>query len=180
MDPDRPVLIRGGSVFTATDAAPWAEALVIQGTRIVGVGPLDELADRFREASMLDVGGRTVLPGLIDAHNHFLATGESLSSVDARYPGIASIDDLVRTLADVAGRTPRGEWITAFGFDDAKYERVLTRWDLDRASTAHPIRVHHVSGHHVFVNSVALDRRGVGKDTPDPQGGRLVRDATAG
>jgi predicted amidohydrolase YtcJ len=177
MDLDRPVLIRGGSVFTATAAAPWAEALVIQGSRIVGVGSPDELAGRFRGASMLDVGGRTVLPGLIDAHNHFLATGESLSSVDARYPGTASIDDLVRILAGVAKRTPSGEWITAFGFDDAKYERVLTRWDLDQASTAHPIRVHHVSGHHVFVNSVALHQRGVAEDTPDPQGGRLVRDA---
>jgi predicted amidohydrolase YtcJ len=179
MDPDhRPILIRGGSVFTATDAAPWAEALVIQGSRIVGVGPLDELAERFPGSSMLDVGGRTVLPGLIDAHNHFLATGESLSSVDARHPGTSSIDELVQSLSEVAGRTPIGEWISAFGFDDAKYERGLTRWDLDQASSSHPIRVHHVSGHHVFVNSVALDHRGVGEDTPDPQGGQLVRDAS--
>lgn len=177
MDPDGHVLIHGGRIFTATGATPWTEALVIQGARIVGVGPLDELTERFPGTSMLDVGGRTVLPGLIDTHNHFLATGESLSSVDARYPGTASIDDLVRVLAEVAERTPAGEWITAFGFDDAKYERVLTRWDLDRAGTAHPIRVHHVSGHHVFVNSAALDRSGVGEDTPDPQGGRLVRGA---
>jgi hypothetical protein len=164
-------------VFTATEAAPWAEAIVIEGSRIVGVGALDELVERFPRASILDVAGRTVLPGLIDAHNHFLATGESLSSVDVRYPGTASIDDLVRTLVDAAERTPTGEWITAFGFDDAKYERVLTRWDLDRASVVHPIRVHHVSGHNVFVNSLALDERGIGEDTPDPQGGRLVRDA---
>lgn len=177
IDPDRPILIRGGKVFTANADAPWAEALMIQGTRIVGVGSLGALAERSADASVIDVGGRTVLPGLIDAHNHFLATGESLASVDARYPGTPTIDDLIRRLADAARYAPTGEWITASGFDDAKYERVLTRWDLDRASVAHPIHVHHVSGHHVFVNSVALDRRGVGDDTPDPKGGRLVRDA---
>lgn len=175
MDHDRPVLIRGGNVFTSSAGAPWAEALVIQGSHIAAVGPLEALAERFPGATELDVGGRTVLPGLIDAHNHFLATGESLSSEDARYPNTGSIDDLVRKLADAALRTPTGEWITAFGWDDAKYRRQLTRWDLDRASVAHPIRVHHVSGHHAFVNSLALDQRGVRADTPDPQGGRLVR-----
>ncbi|MGH2630324.1 MAG: amidohydrolase [Actinomycetota bacterium] len=178
MDVDRPTLIHGGGVFTATDDAPWTEALVILGSRIAGVGPLDELTERFPGASSVDVEGRTVLPGFIDAHNHFLATGESLSSVDARYPGTATIDDLIRLLADAAERTPAAEWVTAFGFDDAKHEHVLTRWDLDRASAALPIRVHHVSGHHVFVNSVALAQRGVGEHTPDPQGGRLVRDAS--
>ena len=174
-DPGRPTLIRGGRVFTATDAMPWAEALVIRGSLIVGVGALAELAERFPGASEIDVGGRTVLPGLIDAHNHFLATGESLASVDARYPGIASVDDLIQRLRDAAEFAPPGGWISASGFDDAKYERALTRWDLDRATAAHPVMVLHVSGHHVFVNSEALDRRGVTEDTPDPQGGRLVR-----
>ena len=173
---ERPVLLGGGRVFTAaTD--PWAEALVYRGARIVAVGALSDLLERFPAAERLDVEGRTVLPGLIDAHNHFLATGESLASIDARYPGTASIEDLVRMLADAAATTAPGAWITAFGFDDAKYDDTLTRWDLDRASTAHPIRVHHVSGHHVFVNSLALNERGVADDTPDPQGGSLVRDA---
>ena len=171
-----PILIHGGAVFTAADAAPWAEALVIEGSRIVGVGALDDLGGRFPHASRIDVGGRTVLPGLIDAHNHFLATGESLSSVDARSP--ISIDALVDRLTAAAERTPDAEWITAFGFDDAKQDRALTRWDLDRASSSHPIRVHHISGHHVVVNSMALDRRGIGDHAQDPQGGTLVRDAS--
>ncbi len=172
-----PLLIHGGNVFTAASDAPWTEALVVAGSRIVAVGLFDELLERFPDASRLDVGGRTVLPGLIDAHNHFLATGESLSSVDARFPGIGSIEDLIDELAEAGHAMPPDEWITAFGFDDAKYERVLTRWDLDRVGTENPISVHHVSGHHVFVNSAALELRGVSRDTPDPQGGKLVRDA---
>jgi predicted amidohydrolase YtcJ len=175
--PADPLLIRGGRVYTAIGAAPWAEALVIMGPRIVGVGAAAELAERFPGARTLDVCGRTIVPGLIDAHNHFLATGESLASVDVRYPGTTSVAELVRALADAAQRTQAGEWISGFGFDDAKYERAPTRWDLDGSSTVHPIMVHHVSGHHVVVNSLALDRRGVDEGTPDPQGGRLVRDA---
>ena len=134
------------------------------------------LAERWVDAAVVDVEGRTVVPGLIDAHNHFLATGESLSSVDARYPGVGSIDELIRRIKQAASRTAPDTWITAAGFDDAKVDRPLTRWDLDRATTEHPVMVLHVSGHHAFVNSDALERRGVTDDTPDPQGGRLVRD----
>ena len=177
MDHEGPVLIRGGSVFTATAAAPWAEALVIEGSRIVGVGVLDELVERFPSASMLDVAGRTVLPGLIDAHNHFLATGESLSSIDVRYPGVASCDDLVAAIAGAARTTPDGVAIRAYGFDHAKYDRVPTRRDLDQATTRHPVLVYHVSGHHVLVNGAVLQLRGLRDDTPDPPGGELVRDA---
>jgi hypothetical protein len=176
MDADRPILIHGtAGVFTAARGEPWAEALVIRGSRILAVGRRDEVSARFPDAEPFDVGARTVIPGLIDAHNHFLATGESLSSVDLRYPAVASVTDVVAVLSDAASRTPEGEWITAFGLDDSKYERAPSRWDLDEASVTHPIMAHHVSGHHVFVNSPALAARGVTDDTPDPQGGRLVR-----
>ena len=168
-------LIHGGRVFTARRVDPWVEAVVIRGSHVSAVGPVADLRAGFPDATMLDVGGRTVLPGFIDAHNHFLSTGESLASVNLRYPGAASLDDVLRLLAAEARRTVAGGWITGHGFDDAKYDRPLSRWDLDAVSARHPIRVHHVSGHHVVVNSAALDRRGVTDDTPDPAGGRLVR-----
>ena len=92
------LLVHGGDIFTASGSAPWVDALVVQGDRIVGVGTFEALVSRFPDAASLDVEGRTVLPGLIDAHNHFLATGESLSSVDLRYPSVSSVDDVVRQL----------------------------------------------------------------------------------
>ena len=177
MTNDSQLLLHGGKVFTAAASAPWADALVVQGDRIVAVGPLEDLAARFPDARRRDVEGRTVLPGLIDAHNHFLATGESLSAVNLRYPAVSSVDEIVRLLSAAAGQTVPGEPVTGSGYDDAKYPAALTRWDLDRASTEHPVMVHHVSGHHVFVNSLALALSGVTDDTPDPQGGRLVRGA---
>jgi predicted amidohydrolase YtcJ len=173
-----PLLLHSGRIFTASERAPWAEAVAIVGSRIEAVGTSDDLRDRFPYGRIVDLDGRAVVPGFIDAHNHFLATGESMASVDVRYPRVASPDDLVRVLSEVARRTPAGERISAFGFDDAKYGRAPTRWDLDRATTEHPVAVHHVSGHHVLVNSRLLVDVGVGDYTPDPPGGRLAHDAS--
>jgi predicted amidohydrolase YtcJ len=165
-----------GRVYTADAQGRWASSVAVDHGRIAAVGTDEDVRARFPHAERLDLGGRTVVPGFIDAHNHFLATGESLASVDVRYPAVASADDLIAALARAASETPKGGWVRAFGFDHAKYEREPTRYDLDRATVSHPVAVLHVSGHHVLVNSVALDMRGLGDDTPDPQGGRLVRD----
>lgn len=173
-----PVLLYGGRVFTGDRRRLWADAVAFDTSGILAVGGGDDVHRRFPDAEEIDVGGRTVAPGFIDAHNHFLATGESLASVDVRYPAVASCEDLTRTIADAARTTPAGAWIRAFGFDDAKYDRAPTRWDLDEATARHPVLVYHVSGHHVLVNSATLEERGLGDETPDPAGGQLVRDAT--
>jgi predicted amidohydrolase YtcJ len=152
------------------------DAVAFDRSGILAVGTDDEVRSGFTDARAIDVGGRTVVPGFIDAHNHFLATGESLSSIDARFPIVASCADLVATIAEAARITPEGGWIRAFGFDHAKYERTPTRWDLDQAMTRHPVLVYHVSGHHVVVNSATLQLRDLGDHTPDPVGGELVRD----
>ncbi len=163
-------------VVTADERGTRASAVGIAGERIAVVGSDEEVLRALPDAERLDLGGRTVLPGFIDAHNHFLATGESLGWTDVRYPGVASVEDLVARVAEAAARTPAGAWVRAFGFDHAKYEREPTRWDLDRAAPEHPVAVLHVSGHHVLVNSRVLEAAGVDEDTPDPEGGRLVRD----
>ena len=177
-DPDRPVLLRGGRVFTSAATMPWVEVVVIRGSRILAVGGAGELGERYPDAVTIDVAGRTVLPGFIDAHNHFLATGESLAAVELRHSITPTTVEVISVLTHAAHVTAPGEWVVAFGYDDAKYAEPLDRTALDGISRSHPIRVHHVSGHHVCVNSRALELRGVTDDTADPQGGRLVRDAT--
>jgi predicted amidohydrolase YtcJ len=172
-----PVILHGGRVFTGDRRRLWTEAVAFDGSGILGVGADDDIRRRLPDAETIDIGGRTAVPGFVDAHNHFLATGESLSSIDVRYPGVASTEDLVRAVADAAKTTPTGGWIRAFGFDDAKYDTVPTRWDLDEATARHPVLVYHVSGHHVLVNSAAMQERGLRDETPDPAGGELVRDA---
>ncbi|MBI4563069.1 MAG: amidohydrolase [Planctomycetes bacterium] len=170
------LVVSNGRIYTADRGASRASAVAIADGRIAMVGSDNEVVEAFPHANRIDVGGRTVLPGFIDAHNHFLGTGGSMASVDARYPTVASVDDLVKVIAKAASKTPKGDWIWAFGFDHAKYERTPNRWDLDRATESHPVAAQHVSGHYVLLNSVALGLRRLGDDTPDPKGGRLVRD----
>lgn len=177
----RALIFINGQVFTCDPSQPRAEAVGVRDGRIVAVG--DEASVRSalgREDGLaeIDVAGRTVLPGLIDAHNHFLSTCESFDAVNARYPTVGSIADLQAAVDVVAERLPPGEWIQGFGMDYAKYPepRVPTRFDLDAVTTEHPVIILHVSGHFALVNSRALAERGLDDHIPDPTGGSFVRD----
>jgi predicted amidohydrolase YtcJ len=176
----RPLLLEGGMVFTGEPgASARAGSVAIDGERIVAVGEHEAVrAGIGPEAETIDCSGCTVLPGFVDAHNHFLATGEDLRSVDARYPAVASRDDLIRLIADAAEETPPDRSITAVGMDHAKFPdgRAPTRWDLDQAAPDHNVFVHHISGHYVLVNSRVLAGRGVSDHVVDPPGGTIVRD----
>jgi hypothetical protein len=169
-------VFHNGAIYTADREGSWAEAVAIGGGHIIAVGDLDPILDDYPKAAKIDLRGRTMVPGFIDPHNHYLSTGESMASLDLRYPAIASVKDLVDIVAKAASETPPGGWIRGFGFDYAKYGAEPTRWDLDRATTDHPVGLTHISGHYLLVNSVALESAGITDDTPDPKGGCLVRD----
>lgn len=172
------LVITNADVRTMDPGRPRAEAVAVRDGRVLAVGrSADVTAAAGPDARSVDAGGRTVVPGFIDPHNHLLSTAESLASVDARYPGVAGGADLVARIAAEAARTPAGQWIRAFGMDDAKYpDGRPTRRLLDEATTEHPVIVYHVSGHHAVVNSAALRWRGIGEDVTDPAGGSFVRD----
>jgi predicted amidohydrolase YtcJ len=176
----RGLVLVNGRVFTARTGEPaFAGGVAIVGDRIVAVG--GDAAVRAMappDAQTLDVDGRSILPGFIDPHDHLAFTGAELASVDVRYPGVGSIADLVGRIAEVAERTPDGQWIRAVGMNPEQFAdgRLPTRWDLDEATRVHPVLVQHMSGHHAVANTMALERRGLTDDTSDPAGGRLVRD----
>jgi len=172
------LVFAGGVIRTMDPAAPTAEAVAVEGSRIAAVGTLDEVRSRVGRAERIDLQGRLLLPGFIDAHNHYLATGESMASVDVRFPAVGSTGELVRAIAAAAQKIPPGQWIRAWGFDHAKYgdRRPPNRWDLDGATTRHPVAVSHISGHCVLVNSMALSLRGIDEFAPDPAGGVFARE----
>ncbi|MFL5685311.1 MAG: amidohydrolase [Chloroflexota bacterium] len=176
----RGLVLLNGRVFTARPGEPpFDGGVAIVGDRIAAVG--GDAAVRAMappDALQIDVDGGTILPGFIDPHNHLAFTGAELASVDVRYPGVASIADLVARIAEVAERTPDGTWIRAVGVNPEQFPdgRLPTRWDLDEATRVHPVLVQHMSGHHALANTLALEERGVGQETADPPGGRLVRD----
>jgi predicted amidohydrolase YtcJ len=172
------LVLYNGNVVTVDDGRPLVRAVAIAGDRVLDVG--DDAAMRAlagRGTRLVDLGGRTVLPGFIDAHNHPAVAGrQHLRNVDCELPSIAAI---VAALRERAGRTPEGQWVLGFKYDDTKGAegRALTRDDLDAVSRAHPVYVAHRGGHSAYVNSRALEVAGVTERTPDPEGGRFERDA---
>jgi predicted amidohydrolase YtcJ len=174
------LLLVNGRLFTARPGeSPRTGGIAISNERIVAVGGDDKVrAALAPDARVVDVGGRSILPGFVDPHNHLAFTGAELASVDVRYPGVGSIADLVGRIAAAAERTPDGTWIRAVGLNPEMFpdRRLPTRWDLDEATRVHPVLVQHMSGHHALANSLALEQRGLDDDAPDPEGGHLVRD----
>ncbi len=159
------------------EVAPGAVA--VRGRRIVWVGPSAEAARLTGPRTrLIDCSGRTLLPGLIDAHLHLLAYASSLVSVDCSPSSVGSIGQIGQALRRRARKTPAGEWIRGYGYDDLSLleRRHPTRRDLDGAVPAHPVRLNHRSGHASVLNSLALDRVGIGADTPDPVDGVIDRD----
>ena len=173
------VVLSGGSIVTCDVRQPGAEAVAVRDGRIVAVGSREAArAAVGPDAREIDLAGGTLVPGFIDAHNHFLATAESFSAIDARDPSVHSVADLMALVEAAAERTEPGRWVRGFGMDFTRFEagKPPTRWDLDRVTTAHPVVILHVSGHYALVNSRALEARGIGDDVRDPVGGSFERD----
>jgi predicted amidohydrolase YtcJ len=174
------LILVNGRVFTARPGEPpFSGGVAIVDDRIAAVGGDGAVrAAAPPDAVEVDVAGRTILPGFVDAHHHLAFTGAELAAVDVRFPGVASIAALVARIAEAAERTPDGAWIRAVGLNPEMFVdgRLPTRWDLDEATRVHPILVQHMSGHHALANSLGLEKRGLDDDARDPEGGHLVRD----
>lgn len=170
-----------GRILTSDPGRPSAAAVAVRDGRIVEVGgeaAVKPLIDAG--ATTIDLGGRTMVPGFIDAHNHMACTAETFFAVDASPRSVSSIAELVAEINLAAQRTPPGAWVRGFGMDWTRFAegRRPTRWDLDEAGDEHPVVILHVSGHYALVNSRALADAGLAEDAADPAGGSLERDAS--
>ena len=168
------ILVRG-NIITMDPRRPRAEAAAIRDGKFVAVGSTDDLRGPADE--VVDLGGRTVLPGLIDAHIHGVSSGRiNLLSVDCAVTTLAEIQSRIRRRA---AEIPSGGWVTGDKYDDTKLDlqRPLLRGDLDEATRTHPVVVTHVGGHDCFVNSRALELATITRGTPDPDGGRIERNS---
>lgn len=170
--------VLNGTVYTVDDRQPRAEALGVRQGRFVAVGSNDEIRKLVdRDTQIIDASGMTVVPGFIDAHTHPADSGVyELLLVNCDLRTIAEIQSAIRARA---AKAPAGQWVNGFKYDDTKLKdgRPLTRADLDEAAPKHPVSVQHRGGHTAIVNSLALERAGITRDTPDPPGGKFGRDA---
>jgi len=175
------LILHNGHIITMDPSRQRAQAIAISGDRIFAVGENATVkALRSPQTRMVDLGGSTVVPGFIDAHSHPAVAGRlHLRRVDADLRSISAIQAAIR---ERAARTPAGEWVLAFKYDDTKTSegRYITRADLDAAAPNHPVYIAHRGGHSGYVNSLALTKAGITDATPDPEGGRFYRDPSTG
>ena len=173
------LLLVNGRVLTVDSADRVAQAVGIAGNRIVVVGTTAEVERAAApNARRIDLAGRTVTPGLLDAHAHFSEGGaERLYVLDLSYPNVKSIPDVAAAIGSKAAAAPKGTWIQGRGWDEGKLaeRRTITAKDLDAASPNNPVVLTQTTGHYVVANSAALRLAGISKDTRDPPSGTIDR-----
>jgi len=168
-------LFVNATVLTMDASLPVAQALAVKDGRIVEVGGTDEvLWLREDDYELIDLEGRTVVPGFVDPHNHFSIGAFDTLWADCR--GARSVADVQAALAAAARDTPEGAWVRVVGYDHQALGRHPTRGDLDAVVADRPALVMHFSHHQCVVNSRALADAGIARATPDPPGGEIARE----
>jgi len=163
----------GGTVITMDDRNPAAEAVAIAGGKIVAVGALDAvLARAGAGAQRVNLAGRTLMPGLIDPHQHPLPGGlMQAHTMSVSYDLYKTKAEVLDALGKKASQTPNGQWIYASYYDNILHGGYLTMAELDAVTTAHPIFVYYVSMHSATGNGLAFEASGVGPSTRELPGG---------
>ena len=176
-----------GPILTMDVARPSAEAVLVEGERILAVGGLRDLRGMCSpDARPVDLRGNAMLPAFIDPHGHFPDPGFiRLFRVDLAAPPRGDCLDMATALTRLgqkAAQTPTGAWVMGVLFDNTAIAegRMPTRAELDSVSMDHPVWVLHASGHNGVANSRVLAQQGLTRDTPDPPGGRYGRDPASG
>ncbi|WP_330241440.1 amidohydrolase [Streptomyces sp. NBC_00525] len=181
------LILTGGDVLTVDDAFSVAEAVAVRDGRILAVGGDAEIRALAGPGTrVVELAGRTVLPGINDSHLH--AAAWALTSppfaLDLGHPAVESIADIADAVREAAAGTPAGEWITGLGWDVGYLAECLAdparrphRADLDAAAPDHPVCLTDFSGHMVWVNSRALELAGIDRDFEAPTGGVIDTDA---
>lgn len=172
-------LLHNVTIYTMDERQPVASAMVWQDETILAVGEADDLSARCPGAKRVDGGGLFVVPGFNDCHCHILAYGLDLSAANLSPEHAPDIPSLIMQLRRWADEHPDAGWITGSFYDQNRMveRRHPTRHDLDQVSAEKPVFIEHTSKHGGVANSVALRIAAITRETPDPPGGTIERDA---
>jgi len=172
------LIVTGARVYTVDDDRPIADALAVRGGRVLYVGSeRGAMAFKGSATRVVEMAGRTIVPGIVDAHAHLLSLGHALQVVDL--VGSKSYDEVVARVAAKAKGAAPGSWIEGHGWDQNAWgdTRFPTHDALSRAVPDHPVALERVDGHAVLANAKAMQLAKVTANTPDPTGGRIIRGA---
>ncbi|MFZ3580233.1 amidohydrolase, partial [Virgibacillus sp. DJP39] len=175
---DATIIFINGKVITVDENFTIVESLAVSGKYIVGLGSSVDTLSKYKgnETVIIDLEGRSLLPGFIDAHAHLELYGTNKMGVNCKE--VDSIEEIKKTMKDVAETTPEGEWIRGWGYNQKSLleERHPSRVDLDEISTTHPIIITRTCNHISVVNSKALELAGISEKTSDPNGGKIGKE----
>jgi predicted amidohydrolase YtcJ len=166
------LLFSGGPILTMDTGTGRAEVLVVEGDEVVAVGG-GHLASAYPDAVTVDLEGRSLVPGFIDAHNHL-----SIAALHPRWADLSAVstpDGLAARLRDQSRDEPAAAWVRGAGWNETVTGLVFDRHHLDALGLDRPVLVAHYTLHQGVVDSRGLDELGIGRDTPDPVGGTIVR-----
>jgi predicted amidohydrolase YtcJ len=176
--PRAELIVTNARVYTADDAQPLAEAIAISGGKLMFVGSgVEAMALKGSATTVIDAGGRTIIPGMTDAHAHLYGLGVELRQVDLT--GTKSYDEVIARVVARAATTPKGTPVLGRGWDQNDWSdtRLPTNTALSAATPDHAVLLTRVDGHALLANAVAVSKAGVTAETKDPDGGRILRDA---
>jgi predicted amidohydrolase YtcJ len=174
------LLLLNAHIITMNPRKPSAEAVAIKDGRIAWVGSTVDARTLFGDAAeTLDLGGATVLPGIIDAHAHLMSLGESFLKLDLK--GIATPEEVARRVKEKAATVRSGEWILGWGWDEGKWAgNYPTHELLTEAAPTNPVFLTGLHSFAAWANKRALLVAGINKDTRDPENGKIIRDEKTG
>lgn len=179
-------IFTGGDVVTVNDAQPTAEALAVKDGKILAVGARSQIEHAYRgpATTVIDLGGKTLLPAFIDPHSHYINSISVANQVNVFAPPAGPGKDIPSIVAELKKfrddhGIAKGEIIQAYGYDENAMPNGvgLTRYDLDKDFPDNPVLVGHVSMHGVVLNSMAMKKYGISARTKTPPGGLIVRKA---
>ncbi len=179
------MVLRDGKIVTMNPDMPEVRGLAIRGDRIVAMGTAAEMLPYIGPATeVVDMGGLTAIPGLIEGHGHFMGLGQSRMVIDLM--DVASWDEIVRLVGEAAAVAKPGEWIRGRGWHQEKWTSVpqpnvegFPLHDaLSKVSPNNPVILEHASGHATYVNAVAMQEAGITAATKNPPGGDILKDQT--
>ncbi|MCC5907344.1 MAG: amidohydrolase [Balneolaceae bacterium] len=151
------------------------EAIAVRDGKVLGTGTSIDIVTEYPNLERIDGEGNTLLPGLIDAHAHVMGLG--IRELDVNVAGIRSLEETLETVRQFAEENPGREWITGRGWNQVLWEEneFPTAEDLDRVVPGRPVYLTRVDGHAAWANTLAMEMAGINRDTPDLQGGVILR-----
>jgi predicted amidohydrolase YtcJ len=175
------LVLKNGNIYTVNDRQPRAEAVAIRGDRIIFVGSNTDVKKYEGKATrVVDLAGKTVVPGMTDAHYHLLGVGQR--EVTLNLEGITSLEEFTARVRERVAQAQPGAWVTGRGWIETFWKPPVfpTRQDLDRISPDNPVYLVRADGHGAVANSAALKIAGITRSTPNPFGGEILKDKLSG